>query len=207
MDLSEYEKKYVRIKSIYGDTYKSQIESIEETEMHGTAELRTEQLTLRRYRPEDAGELFHYLGKDPEVAQYSGWNPYATPETAQETVRKFIDLYNDEHFYSWVMDIDDAVVGTIGAYDYNDDQIEVGFSVVRGWRGRGLATEALTRVLEYLTGNERIPCVTAWCAEENAGSRHVLEKAGMRYVRTEKKGIKVGDKVYDKRIYEYRREK
>ena len=50
MDLSEYEKKYVRIKSIYGDTYKSQIESIEENEMHGTAELRTEQLTLRRHR-------------------------------------------------------------------------------------------------------------------------------------------------------------
>ena len=118
-------------------------------------------------------------------------------------MRSFIDRYDDEHFYSWVMDIDDVVVGTIGAYDYQDDQIETGFSVVRGWQGRGLATEALEKVLEYLTDNEGISCVTAWCAAENAGSRRVLEKAGMQLVRTEKDGLLVGEKAFDKLIYEY----
>ena len=183
--------------------YNSQINSIEEIEMHGTAELWTERLILRRYRPEDAEELYRYLGSDPEQARYSGWNPYATLEMAQETVRSFIDRYDDEHFYSWVMDIDDVVVGTIGAYDYRDDQIETGFSVVRGWQGRGLATEALEKVLEYLTDNEGISCVTAWCAAENTGSRRVLEKAGMQLVRTEKDGLLVGEKAFDKLIYEY----
>ena len=129
------------------------------------------------------------------MAQYSGWNPYATLETAQETVKRFIAGYDDEHSYSWVMDIEDVVVGTIGAYDYRDDCIEVGFSIVRGWQGRGLATEALRKVLEYLTENEGIPCVTAWCASENIGSGRVLEKAGMRLVRTEKDGLTVGDRV------------
>ena len=55
-----------------------------------------------------------------------------------------------------------------------------------------------------LTGNEGIPCVTAWCAAENTGSQRVLEKAGMRCVNTEKDGLAVGDRVYDKLIYEYR---
>ena len=183
--------------------YNSQINSIEEIEMHGTAELWTERLILRRYRPEDAEELYRYLGTDPEQARYSGWNPYATLKMAQETVRSFIDRYDDEHFYSWVMDIDDVVVGTIGAYDYQDDQIEAGFNVVRGWRGRGLATEALEKVLEYLTDNEGISCVTAWCAAENTGSLRVLEKAGMQLVRTEKDGLLVGEKTFDKLIYEY----
>ena len=140
------------------------------------------------------------------MAQYSGWNPYATLEKARETVRQFIDSYHDEHFYSWIMDIEDVVVGTIGAYDYADDRIEVGFSVVRGWQGRGLATEALKKVLEYLTKNEGISCVTAWCAAENIGSRRVLEKSGMRLVRTDQNGLTVGEKVYDKMTYEYRRE-
>ena len=135
---------------------------------------------------------------------YSGWNPYATLELAQKTVRGFIESYDDEHVYAWIMDIDDVIVGTIGAYDYKDDRIEVGFSVVKGWRGRGLASEALNRVLKYLTENERISCVTAWCAAENIGSRNVLEKAGMQYLFTEKNGISVGDSVYDKRMYEYR---
>ncbi len=184
--------------------YESQIASIEEVEVHGTAELRTERLILRRYRPEDADDLYHDLGTDPAMYQYSGWNPYATPEMALNTVRGFIDSYDKGHVYSWVMDVEDVIVGTIGAYDYEDDHIEVGFSVVPGWQGRGLATEALKKVLEYLTENEEIPCVTAWCAAENIGSKRVLEKAGMRFVGTGKDGLEVGGRVYDKLIYEYR---
>ena len=183
--------------------YRSQIVSIEETEVHGTVELRTEHLVLRRYRPEDAGLLYQHFGTDPEMVKYSGWDPYATLETAQETVRRFIESYADDHSYSWVMDVDDVVVGTIGAYDYAHDQIEVGFSVDKGWQGRGFATEALRKVLAYLTENEGIPCVTAWCAAENIGSRRVLEKAGMKLIRTEKNGLAVGEKTHDKLIFVY----
>ena len=120
-------------------------------------------------------------------------------------MRGFIQSYDDDHSYPWVMDVEDIVVGTIGAYDYTGSRIEVGFSVDRNWQGRGFATEAVKKVLEYLTENEGIPCVTAWCAEENTGSRRVLEKSGMRLVRTEKDGLTVGDRVYTKRIYEYAR--
>ena len=187
--------------------YRSQIASIEEIEVHGTAELRTEQMTLRRYCPEDAEPLYRYLGTDPQMYQFSGWNPYATLAMARETVRQFIDSYGDRHSYAWVMDVDDVLVGTIGAYDYKDNQIEVGFSVVKGWQGRGLATEALKKVLEYLTENEGIPLVTAWCASENVGSGRVLEKAGMQYIRTDKDSLTVGEKTYGKRIYEFRRQK
>ena len=186
--------------------YESQIASIEEIEVHGCVELRTERLILRRYRPEDAADLYRYLGTDPSMYKYSGWNPYATLEMAQETVREFVKSYEDEHVYSWVMDIDDVIVGTIGAYDYKDDHIEIGFSVVKGWQSRGLATEALKKVLEYLTENEEISCVTAWCAAENIGSRRVLERAGMRLVRTGRDSLEVEGRVYDKLTYEYRPE-
>lgn len=183
--------------------YESQIASITEIEAHGCIELRTERLILRRYRPEDADDLHRYLGTNPAMYQYSGWNPYATPEMARETVRRFIDSYDKEHSYSWVMDVDDVIVGTIGAYDYKEGSIEVGFSVVPGWQGRGFATEALKRVLRYLTENESIPCVTAWCASENIGSKRVLEKAGMKLVNTKKGGLAVSDRLYDKLTYAY----
>ena len=173
-------------------------------EVHGTAELRTERIILRRYRPEDAACLYQDFGSDPIMYQYSGWNPYATPEMAQETVRRFIDSYRDEHFYGWVLDVEGVVSGTIGAYDYKDDQIEVGFSITRECWGRGYATEALKAVLWYLTENEGISCVTAWCAAENVGSKRVLEKAGMRSVEIEQDGLVIGEKAFDKLLYEYR---
>ncbi|MBR6231025.1 MAG: GNAT family N-acetyltransferase [Lachnospiraceae bacterium] len=186
--------------------FESQIASIEEIEVHGTAELRTERLILRRYLPEDALELYKEFGTDPTTYEYTGWNPYATLEMARETVRRFIAAYDREHFYGWVMDSEDVLFGTIGAYDYMDGRIEIGFSVIRPCRGRGYATEALKTVLEYLTENEGISCVTAWCAAENAGSRTVMEKAGMRLARVEKGGLVIGEKVYDKMIYEYGRQ-
>lgn len=198
MELSKYEKEEA---DFHCDSH---IEAARENEVYGTAELQTEQMTLRRYCLEDAEALYRYLGTDPDMYKYSGWNPYATLEMALETVRRFMESYDDKHSYSWVMDLDGILAGTIGAYDYKDKQIEIGFSVVKSWQGRGLATEALKKVLEYLTGNEGISCVTAWCAEENIGSRRVLEKAGMKYIRTDKNSLVVGSKTYDKRIYEYR---
>ena len=298
MDIAKFDQKYVRLRTIYGNThigfatydseeflecefggdedglriedfliYNSQIESIEEVTPHGSAELWTEQMILRRYRQEDAEELYERFGKDPSMYEYSGWNPYATPEMAAETVRGFIKSYGslgayasypevdlsgndddaddhadadsaaddacsanddacavnddacgdisgdsnagrsceDSRTYSWVMDIEDIVVGTIGAYDYEDGRIEVGMSVAKDWQGRGLATEALTKVLHYLTENEGISVVTAWCAAENAGSARVLEKSGMQLVRTEKGGLTVGGRTYDKLFFEYRK--
>ena len=172
---------------------------------HGTTELRTQRLTLRRYRSEDADLLYRYFGTDPVMYKYSGWNPYATPEMAEGAVREFIDSYADEHFYGWVLDADGALCGTMGAYDFKDDRIEVGFSIARNCWGRGYATEALKAVLEYLTENEGISCVTAWCAAENIGSHRALEKSGMKRVRTEEGGLTVGDCVYDKLFFEYAR--
>ena len=58
--------------------------------------------------------------------------------------------------------------------------------------------------MKYLTENEGISCVTAWCAGDNTASRKVLEKSGMHFVGVEKDGLKVGDQVYDKMLYEYR---
>ena len=47
----------------------NQIVSIEEAKVHGTAELRTDRLVLRRYRPEDADALYRHLGSD--LAMYN----------------------------------------------------------------------------------------------------------------------------------------
>lgn len=185
--------------------YRSQIKSIEEIEVNGTVTLLTGRMVLRRFCEEDAEPMYRRIGADPAMSKYSGWNPYATPEMAAETVRRFIESYADEHSYSWVMDVDDVLIGTIGAYDYTGDRIEVGISVVPAWQGRGYATEALKKVLEYLTENEGIGCVTAWCASENVGSRRAMEKAGMRLVRTEKGGLSVGNKIYDKLTYAYQK--
>lgn len=170
----------------------------------GTIQLTTERLVLRRHVMEDALLLHQNFGLDPEMFRYSGWNPYASQEEAEAAVRQFMDRYDDNHFYGWAVEYDGRLIGTIGAYDYDPetDSIEVGCSIERKSWGNGFASEALGTVIRYLTEQEGIRCVKAWCAADNVGSRKVMERAGMTRVSTEKGALEINGRKYDKQNYE-----
>lgn len=72
------------------------------------------------------------------------------------------------------------LVGTVGAFVL-DGQREITYWVDRAWWGRGVATRALTLLLEIVTDRP----VHARVAADNIGSRRVLEKAGFRVIDTE----------------------
>ncbi|MBR6503942.1 MAG: GNAT family N-acetyltransferase, partial [Firmicutes bacterium] len=78
---------------------------------HGTTTLTTPRLTLRRHILSDAPTLHRDFGLDPEMSRYSGWNPYATPEMAEETVRRTIDSYAGERAYSWAIEHEGKLIG------------------------------------------------------------------------------------------------
>ena len=173
--------------------------------MSGTIELKTDRLILRRHQSGDAAVLFDIFGSDPQMFEYSGWNPYQTKAMAMETIESFIKNYDDPHFYGWGITYDGKLIGTVGAYDYNADKsvIELGISIERASWGHGFATEVLTAVLRYLTEHENIKTVSAWCAADNIGSKKAMEKSGMRMVLVEEGTLEINDKKHDKQIFEY----
>lgn len=173
--------------------------------MTGTNEFSTKRLFMRRYRMDDARVLFEKFGCDPQMYEYSGWNPYATYEMAKETVQKFITSYDNSDFYGWAIEFQGNLIGTIGAYDYDSDknQIEIGISIERPLWGNGFAAESLTGLQQYLTEHEGIKVITAWCASENTGSMKAMQKAGMTQTAIEKGALEVEGKKFDKLIYQY----
>jgi ribosomal-protein-alanine N-acetyltransferase len=173
--------------------------------MQGTIQLQTKRLLLRKHETEDAKVLHQQFGLNDEMFRYSGWNPYATEAMAAETIQHFIDSYPEPSFYGWAITLDGHLIGTIGAYDYNEAEssIEIGISIVQECWGQGYASEALQSVLEYLTKEEKIKTIIAWCAEENIGSRRVMEKAGMLFMQVEKGALLVNGKAYDKLNFSY----
>lgn len=175
----------------------------------GTVALKTNRLYLRQYKMTDAKDLFLYFGRNPNMYTYSGWNPYAAEEMAQETVRHFIDSYEDSCFYGWAIEFNQELVGTIGAYDYTpvSSSIEVGISIKEEFWGKGFATESLICVLNYLTNDEKIKSVTGWCASENIGSIKAMEKAGMKRVGLEKEALVVDEITYDKLLFSFSQER
>ncbi len=173
--------------------------------MSGTVELKTDRLILRRYLPSDALILHEKFGVDPRMYKYSGWNPYATPGMAEHSVMEAIKNYSNPLFYGWAIESEGALVGTIGAYDYDEEksQIEIGMSIEPGSWGRGYATEALKAVLSYLIGEENIGTVVAWCAKDNLGSWKALERAGMKITSSESNALEIEGRIYDKLNFSY----
>lgn len=171
--------------------------------MNGTVTLKTDMLTLRKYRAEDALPLHEEFGRDGKMYEFSGWNPYATAEQAEETVRGFLEAYAGEHFYGWAIDCGGELVGTIGAYDYDADgnSIEIGCSIARRFWGRGFGSEAVRAVLTYLLEEEKIDRITAWCAADNIGSVRAIEKAGMKLESREEGALEIDGRTYDKLNY------
>ena len=173
--------------------------------MSGTIELKTERLLLRRHQGEDAVVLFNIFGSDPQMSEYSGWNPYQTLTMAMETIESCINNYDNPRFYGWGIVYEGKLIGTIGAYDYDVDKswIEIGMSIERASWGHGFATEALIAVLRYLIEHENIKSVSAWCASDNIGSQKALEKSEMKMLRADKGDLEINGQTYDKLIFEY----
>ncbi len=155
-------------------------------------ELRTERLLLRPYRPDEAPALAARRS-DPEVARYVQWTPPYTVDTASALIGRTLwrgRLGAGEGAMVALEIADGLVVGdcAVQMQAGDDRQASIGFTLGREHQGKGYATEAVRAVLgELFTcaagglfAAEGLHRVTAICDTENAGSRRVLERVGMR---------------------------
>ena len=73
---------------------------------------------------------------------------------------------------------DDTLVGAAGVR-LQGHRVELGYVIAQPHWGRGYATEAATRIVEWAFDNPGVVRVWAYCHVDNAASARVLEKAGM----------------------------
>jgi RimJ/RimL family protein N-acetyltransferase len=152
--------------------------------------LETERLVLRRFREDDADNLFH-LDNDPDVMRFlSGGRP--TPRDVIETdilPRFFRYDERTPGFGHWAA-IDKASGDFLGWFSFrlsdeaNRGEATLGFRLRKDAWGRGYATEgarALVRMGFTELGVQRVVATTY---QDNLASRRVMEKAGMTLRRT-----------------------
>lgn len=74
------------------------------------------------------------------------------------------------------------VIGGIGAKKAPSDtfEIEVGYGIVEGMRGMGLATEALKLFIDYCFNSGSVKTIKAECLESNYASIRILHKTGFK---------------------------
>ena len=75
------------------------------------------------------------------------------------------------------------MIGTCGftRFDYDNNAAEVGYVINPEYRGRGIAPEALSRVLEFGFTELKLNRIEARYIVGNEVSRRVMEKVGMKF--------------------------
>lgn len=152
--------------------------------------LETDRLVLRRFTEADAGNLFD-LDSDPEVMRYlTGGKTTPLPVVRDELLPRLLAEYERfPRLGQW------AAIGRSGGdfqgwfalrpLDGGDGaEVELGYRLRRSAWGRGLATEGCRALIDKAFGELGVRRVWAETMAVNTASRRVMEKAGLRYVRT-----------------------
>ncbi len=147
-------------------------------------ELTTPRLTLRRMLPTDASDMYEYACRQ-DVTQYVTWYPHPDRNYTQEYLQYIAGRYSAGMFYDWaiVYEPECKMVGTCGFTSFNfiSNSAEVGYVLNPDFWGKGIMQEALARVLEFGFEKLELHRIEARFIEGNLRSRHVMEKAGMRF--------------------------
>ena len=151
----------------------------------GTQTIETPRLILRRAVREDAEVMFRNWASNPEVTKYLTWPTYRTVETAYPILDLWIEGYEKPDFYQWMIVLKEIgePIGSISVVRQNDrvEEAEIGYCLGSQWWHRGIMSEALAAVIDYLFTEVGMNRIAARHDPNNPHSGGVMRKCGMIY--------------------------
>lgn len=150
----------------------------------GTQIIETPRLILRRFRIEDAEDMFENWASDPEVTRFLTWPAHSDIDVTREILKDWIPLYEDGAYFNWTMEHRETgkVIGNISVVKLNEntEAADLGYCMGRAFWGQGLMPEAVKAVIDYLFDVVGLNRIAACHDIHNPKSGRVMDKAGMK---------------------------
>jgi RimJ/RimL family protein N-acetyltransferase len=147
--------------------------------------LRTARMVVDPLVEADVPEFVGYR-QDPDVARWQSWTPDYSRADALELIsgQPTSDLPHAGGWVQLALRSSDAgnLLGDVAIHrlDSQPDTFEIGITLAAASQGRGLASEALDRVLEFLFIANAAHRVVAQCDARNEPVARVLRRTGFR---------------------------
>ena len=149
--------------------------------MNDTPRLESARLALRALSPDDADALHPTLADEGLM---TWWSSAAHRDVAEtRAYLGFEGRVDADQWRSWAITVDgegDHAVGFVSAGVRRAGVSEIGYMLARSHWGRGVALEAVNRVIECLFVDEGYRRVFADTDPDNVHSRSLLEKLGFQ---------------------------
>ncbi|MBR1702394.1 MAG: GNAT family N-acetyltransferase [Lachnospiraceae bacterium] len=153
-----------------------------ETKMGIKSEIKTRRLMIQPLQMEHAKSLHAYIS-DGENAKMMLFLPHDSWEETVEFVRKAELEWRKPRpeYYEFIVLFEGQNVGSVSVYMEDDFQTgELGWIIDKRYWHQGIATEAAKALVDFSVEQLGLRHFTAHCDAENLGSRHVMEKLGMK---------------------------
>ena len=170
--------------------------------------LETEHLHIRKFRAEDAQPLFQ-IHLDEEVKKWFPNESYADLEEAQDAIDFFADRVNVGKL-PYVLAVEwketGELIGDTGISEVagKPNEVEVGYVICKEHRGKGLATELLGAMTNFVVSTFGTKVLYGRVMHGNLASEKVLKKNDYVFV-TEEFGAE--DDPYGNGILVYKAER
>lgn len=158
----------------------------------GSKILKTERLTLRPFRADDAEAAFKNWMSDPEVTKFLTWTPHESVEETRKRCSAVETLSAQENYYHWAIVFEGELIGDIeiGLVDRSETG-NVGYCMAKKYWGKGLMTEAFREVIRFAFEEVGLHRIEGMHAAVNIGSSRVMEKCGLRCEGVKRDGFRL----------------
>lgn len=147
----------------------------------GTQELKTDRLTMRRFRPEDAKEMYNNWAKDERVCKFLTWDPHESEEATKQLLEYWCKDYEKPDWYQWAIVYDGKVIGSLAVVEFSEknESAELGYCIGYEYWGMGIMSESVQAVIDFLFSEVGLNRITICHAVKNPASGRVAQKCGL----------------------------
>ena len=159
---------------------------------------------IRKWELSDAKDLAAALSNKKVQDNLRDGLPYPyTEQDGKEFISAMLSADENETF-AFAITVDDKVVGSIGIFrqgNIHRQTAELGYYIAEEYWGKGIMTEAVKQICEYVFANSDIIRIYAEPFAYNIASCRALEKAGFQYEGTLRSNAVKNGKVIDMKMY------
>ncbi len=158
--------------------------------------IETDRLILRPIQLTDAEDIFEYA-QDEDTGPRAGWQPHKDIEETKNIINMWLSPDCKETNFAIVYKPDNKVIGTIGYTNKERNKknyivqdlikqgnklFEIGVAISKKYWGKGVATESINAMIDFLFIEENADMVITCHAEPNIGSSKAQDKCGMKII-------------------------
>ena len=151
--------------------------------------LETERMVLRRFTMDDVDAVFA-LDSDPLVRTFVEDGEPVTREEAADTIAHWLKYHERSDLFGFWAAIEKQSGSFLGWFHFRprpdspQDEPELGYRLVSSAWGQGYGTEGSLALIDKGFTSPQVSRVVAETMAVHTASRRVMEKAGMRHVRS-----------------------